>query len=112
MRAFWVWLDTKGANRLIQALVLLSIASITLLYIRDRQQADCMTRYNEAQAQVNRERTEAANSDWAAIDNLARAVADNQDGRAAARAYLANRDQTLKQRAEHQLVPPPSDYCS
>lgn len=92
--------------------MLLSIASVAFLYIRDRQQADCIARYNEASAQVSRERTEATNSDWAAIDNLASAVAEGRDGRAAARAYLANRTETLKKRAEHQLVPPPSDYCS
>lgn len=112
MRGFWVWLDTRAANRLIQVLVLLSVASVAFLYLRDRQQADCIARYNEAVAQVQRERTEATNADWAAIDNLARTVADGSDGRQAARAYLAVRDQTLKQRAEHQLVPPPSDYCS
>lgn len=93
-------------------MVLFSIASIAFLYYRDREQADCIARYNEATAQVSRERTEATNSDWAALDNLARAVANGGDGRAAATAYLTNRDATLKQRADHQLVPPPSDYCS
>jgi hypothetical protein len=92
--------------------VLLSIALIAFLYTQDRQQADCIARYNEANAQVSRERAEATNSDWAALDNLAHAVADGRDGRAAAQSYLDNRTDTLKQRAEHQLVPPPSDYCS
>jgi hypothetical protein len=107
-----VWLDSRGANRLVQVGVLLSIALIAFLYIQDRQQADCIARYNEANAQVSRERTQATNSDWAALDDLARAVADGGNGRAAAQAYLDNRTNTLKQRADHQLVPPPSDYCS
>lgn len=92
--------------------MLLCIASVAFLYLQDRQQADCIARYNEASAQVSRERNEATNSDWAALDSLATAVRDGKDGRAAAGQYLENRTQTLQQRADHQLVPPPSDYCS
>lgn len=112
LRGFWAWLDTRGANRLVQALALLAVASVVFLYIRDRQQADCIARYNEANAQVSRERAEATNSDWAALDELVSAVADGRDGRQAAKDFQANRTVTLKQRADHQLVPPPSDYCS
>ena len=95
-----------------QALALFAVASVVFLYIQDRQQADCMVRYNEAQAQVNRERTEAANSDWAALDALVRDLNNGTPFKQRAQDYLNTRDRTLKQRADHQLVPPPSDYCS
>lgn len=112
LRTFWIWLDTRGANRLVQALMLLCVASIAWLYIQDRQQADCIVRYNEATAQVSRERTEATNADWTALDNLVRDIHDGKPFGQRAQDYLDTRERTLKQRAENPLTPPPSDYCS
>jgi hypothetical protein len=95
----------------VQAGVLLSIALIAFLYIQDRRQADCIARYNEAAAQVARERNEATNSDWAALDALVRDINEGKPFHDRAQNYLNVRDQTLQQRAEHPLVAPPSDYC-
>lgn len=92
--------------------MLVCVASIALLYMQDRKQADCLVRYNEAQAQVSRERSEATNADWAALDNLVRALTAGEPFQDRAHQYLDTRDQTVKQRAEHPLVAPPSDYCS
>lgn len=87
--------------------------SVLGLYYEDRVHAECMRRYNEAQSAVARERTAANNADWAALDALIRALnAGVPDPKAETQRYLDTRTQTLQQRAENPLVPPPSDYCS
>lgn len=113
MRRFWHWLDTRAALRTVQLGVVLAVVSVAGLYVQDRRHQDCLERYNEATSAVSRERTDAINKDWAALDELVRQSETGGEAyQQAARDYLANRAQTLKQREQHPLVPPPSDFCS
>lgn len=112
MAAILRWMDTRGAQRLTQALALFCVASVAVLYYSDRQQADCLRRYNEQAAAVNRERSEATSADWAAMDRLVEQLLSGQPFRSEAQHYLDTRAGSLKKRADNPLTPPPSDYCS
>lgn len=92
--------------------MLFAVVSIAGLYYNDRQQADCLRRYNEAAAAVSRTRAQTNEADWAALDGMIRNLASGKPGAGEIQNYLSTRDNSLKSRAEHPLVPPPSDYCS
>lgn len=87
-------------------------ASIIGLFYLDHQRTVCLERYNAAATEVQRQRSEATNADWAALDGLVRDIHEGKPFGQRAQEYLDTRARTLQQRAENPLVPPAADYCS
>lgn len=114
IRQAWEWLDTRAALRTVQLGMVVSVISIGGLYVQDRQQADCMQRYNEATADVSRVRAEAADARAEALAEAMRASIGGPSElyRTEAQDYLDQYESEKRTRRENPLVAPPSDYCS
>jgi hypothetical protein len=112
LMAAWEWLGSIKGFRLVQVVMLVTVVMVGYLVYAQQHTVSCNRAYNERQAEVSASRAEASNKDWAALDDL---IAKTREGgqayQKAADDYLATRAETLKQREQNPVVPPPSSYC-
>ncbi len=107
-----VWLDSRQAARIVQAIALLALVLSVWFGIQQYQLTKCQARYAEVSNASQRARAQAADVDRRAQDSLFRAVADNpKTAIAEIRAYNLSRADADRQRAANPVPPPPSTNC-
>ena len=119
-RAARRWLDSPRTFRVFQMIAIASLLIGLSVGVKQYRLTTCLTAYNEATNKATAQRTEAAQADRRALDDMiktiagARGLPPSEAGKAVSNAldgYLAARAVADQQRKSNPLPPPPSQTC-
>lgn len=112
------WLDSPGVTRLLKVVAILSLLLAVGVGVQQARLTSCLAAYNEASNLSSRARTEAAEADRKAVDDMVKAIAEARRAPDPAGAvdqalggYLQARAFADGQRAGNPLPGPPSQTC-
>lgn len=112
LRQALAWLDTPGAGRLIQVLMLVTFLTVAWLAVEQRRVDQCFDRYANAQAAATKAR---ADSNAQADDAMEKLIAESLNGGpayvAAAREWLAKYQEQKRAREANPVVEGPTSFC-
>jgi len=106
------WLDSRTAIRIVQVMAAVALVLSVGVGFKQYQLTGCIARYNEANNISQRARSEAADLDRQAQDQLFRAISDDpQHAFDRLRQYNDTRAEADAQRARNPIPAPPSETC-
>lgn len=108
------WLDSPGATRVLKLVAIVSLLLGLAVGVQQAQLTACLAAYTEAANVSSKARTEAAEGDRKALDDMVKSIAGAKDSatvKDALSTYLQARAFADGQRASNPLPGPPSQTC-